>query len=58
MYPEVIDQRRMAALRVEARLRRASPHQQKLKSGKRTDTDAPLSKDMRIIENLDCHDNP
>ncbi len=51
MYPEVIDQRRMAAIRVEAKLRRASPHQQKLKSKQTTDTNAPLSKDMRIIEN-------
>ncbi|MDJ0831891.1 MAG: hypothetical protein QNJ69_00115 [Gammaproteobacteria bacterium] len=51
MYPEIIDQRRMAAIRVEARLRKASPHQHKVKSSKTSKDKAPLSKDMRIIEN-------
>ncbi len=51
LYPEVIDQRQMAAIRVEARLRRASPHQPTKKSKQTSDKNAPLSKDMRIIEN-------
>jgi hypothetical protein len=49
LYPEVNDARRMAAIRVEARLRRGSP-QTKGPSRKKDTTPAPLSKDMRILE--------
>ena len=43
------DESRMAALRVEARLRRGMP-QGTEPSRKKTQTNAPLSKEMRILE--------
>jgi hypothetical protein len=49
LYPAVNDQKRMAAIRVEARLRRGSP-QTTGPSREKAETPAPLSKDMRILE--------
>jgi hypothetical protein len=49
LYPEVNDESRMAALRVEARLRRRMP-QGTEPSRKKAQTNAPLSKEMRILE--------
>ena len=49
LYPEVNDESRMAALRVEARLRRGTP-QGTEPSRKKAQTNAPLSKEMRILE--------
>jgi len=51
MYPEVNDQRLMEAILVEARLRRAAPQAPGSSKKKESTTIAPLSKDMRIIEN-------
>lgn len=50
LYPEVNDQSRMSALRVEARLRRGTPQQRKVASKDADSGPAPLSKDMRILE--------
>jgi hypothetical protein len=49
LYPEVNDEKRMAAIRVEARLRRGTPEGTGPKPKKAT-ANAPLSKDMRILE--------
>ncbi|MBK1633905.1 hypothetical protein CKO31_24865 [Thiohalocapsa halophila] len=49
LYPEINDEKRMAAIRVEARLRRGSP-QTSGPSREKAATPAPLSKDMRILE--------
>ena len=49
LYPEINDDKRMAAIRVEARLRRGSPQTAGPRGPKKT-TPAPLSKDMRILE--------
>lgn len=49
LYPEINDEKRMAAIRVEARLRRGSP-QTASPSREKAETPAPLSKDMRILE--------
>lgn len=49
LYPEVNDERRMAAIRVEARLRRGSP-QTTGPDRKQATTPAPLRKDLRILE--------
>lgn len=51
MYPEVNDQRLMTAIRVEARLRRATPQTSEASKKEKSSTITPLSKDMRIIEN-------
>ncbi|MGB5395735.1 MAG: hypothetical protein WBN96_01170 [Gammaproteobacteria bacterium] len=51
MYPEVNDQRLMTAIRVEARLRRATPQASETSKKEKSSTITPLSKDMRIIEN-------
>jgi hypothetical protein len=51
MYPEVHDKQLMNAIRVEAKLRRASPQQSVTKKKQKTTEVMPLSKDMRIIEN-------
>jgi hypothetical protein len=50
MYPEVNDQRRMSAMRVEAQLRRTAPRASRVKEKKKSSTDDSLSKDMRIFE--------
>ena len=49
LYPEVLDEKRMAAIRIEAMLRRGSP-QTAEPSPKKRPAHAPLSKDMRILE--------
>ncbi|NBC15463.1 MAG: hypothetical protein GVY09_19395 [Gammaproteobacteria bacterium] len=49
LYPEINDEKRMAAMRVEARLRRGSP-QRSESSPTEKQAPAPLSKDMRILE--------
>jgi len=51
LYPQVNDERRLKAMRVEARLRRAAPDVAASKKSDKVDANAPLSKDMRIIEN-------
>ena len=51
LYPEIVDQDRMSAIRVEARLRRHHPRQTRVKEQDGKSKDAPMSKDMRIIEN-------
>jgi len=51
LYPEVNDQRLMTAIRVEARLRRASPQVVETTKKDKPSGPMPLSKDMRIIEN-------
>ena len=51
LYPEIVDQDRMSAIRVEARLRRHHPQQTRVKEQDGKSKDAPMSKDMRIIEN-------
>jgi hypothetical protein len=51
MYPQVHDERLMTAIRVEARLRRGAPPTPATGSNKPSTGPAPLSKDMRIIEN-------
>ena len=50
LYPEVNDQQRMSAIRVEARLRRETPQTPKADSRDVKTTDTPFSKDMRILE--------
>jgi hypothetical protein len=51
LYPEIVDEKRMSAMRVEARLRRDMP--KVAAKGKVQESAGPerLSKDMRIIEN-------
>ena len=50
LYPEVNDQQRMAAIRVEARLRRDMPQAPASESSEVVTTNTPFSKDMRILE--------
>jgi hypothetical protein len=50
MYPEVNDERRMKAMRVEARLRRTAPQVSAGKAKRSGSVNKELSKDMRIIE--------
>lgn len=50
MYPEVNDERRMKAMRVEAQLRRTAPQLTPAKQEVKQPVDKRLSKDMRIIE--------
>ena len=50
LYPEVNDERRMKAMRVEAQLRRTAPQVSAGKGKKPAAVDNRLSKDMRIIE--------
>jgi len=50
LYPEVNDEQRMSAIRVEARLRRHLPEHLKPKEKARSDGVKPLSKDQRILE--------
>ncbi len=50
LYPEVNDQRRMSAIRVEARLRRNAPQESNVKAKEKDATITPMSKDMRIFE--------
>ncbi len=50
LYPEINDQRLMAAIRVEARLRRNAPQQVKTPDKTSSPTDKRLSKDQRIFE--------
>ena len=50
LYPEVNDQHRMSAIRVEARLRRDMPQTPKAESSEVATTNTPFSKDMRILE--------
>jgi len=50
LYPEVNDQHRMSAIRVEARLRRDTPQVTKVESKQKTSPDTAFSKDMRILE--------
>jgi len=50
LYPEVNDESRMSALRVEARLRRGSPQQPKTTAKETKSGPTPLSKDLRILE--------
>ncbi|WP_295539305.1 hypothetical protein [uncultured Thiohalocapsa sp.] len=49
LYPQINDEKRMAAIRVEARLRRGSPERTEPGAPKQQ-APAPLSKDMRILE--------
>lgn len=49
LYPEINNEKRMAAIRVEARLRRGTP-QSTGPRNKEKPANAPLSKDMRILE--------
>lgn len=51
MYPQVHDERLMTSIRVEARLRRNMPQPAATGPGEKKQGPAPLSKDMRIIEN-------
>ncbi|MEJ2317263.1 MAG: hypothetical protein P8Y83_09985 [Gammaproteobacteria bacterium] len=50
LYPEVNDEQRMSAIRVEARLRRHLPEHLKPKQKSKSDGMTPLSKDQRILE--------
>jgi len=50
LYPEVVDQRRMSAMRVEARLRRDMPQDTTVKTKQKISVNTPFSKDMRILE--------
>ena len=50
LYPEVNDQHRMSAIRVEARLRRDMPQVTKVESKDKTTSTTTFSKDMRILE--------
>jgi len=50
LYPEVNNQQRMSAIRVEARLRRETPQDPKADRSEVTTTHSPFSKDMRILE--------
>lgn len=49
LYPEVNDENRMSAIRIEARLRQSAPQQPK-HDDKGSATDRTMSKDMRIFE--------
>jgi len=49
LYPEVLDEKRMAAIRVEALLRRGTPPSSAPSTQKKP-VNAPLSKEMRILE--------
>jgi hypothetical protein len=51
LYPEVNDQDLMAAIRVEAQLRRVAPQASETSKKEKSSTVTPLDKDMRIIEN-------
>lgn len=51
LYPEIIDEKRMSAIRVEARLRRATPQVSQTTRKQKPSGPSPLDKDMRIIEN-------
>ena len=50
LYPEVNDQQRMSAIRVEARLRRQMPQAPKVEEKEAITAATPFSKDMRILE--------
>jgi hypothetical protein len=50
LYPEVNDQQRMSAIRVEARLRRDTPQPSKTESTEVANKNTRFSKDMRILE--------
>jgi hypothetical protein len=50
MYPEVNDERRMSAIRVEARLRRDMPQQARPKDADAKTGPAPMPKALRILE--------
>ncbi len=50
LYPEVVDERRMSAVRVEARLRRDAPHQSTVNDRASPSKNTPMSKAMRIFE--------
>jgi hypothetical protein len=50
MYPEVIDQRRMSSILVEARLRRDLPQGAAVKEKAEKPAHRPLSKELRILE--------
>lgn len=51
LYPQIIDEQRMAAIRVEARLRRGTPQVTAPAKEKKKSGPTPLDKSMRIIEN-------
>ncbi len=51
MYPEINDQQLMNTIRVEAKLRRATPQTSEPSKKKKRSIDTPLDKNMRIIEN-------
>lgn len=50
LYPEVNDQKRMSAMRVEAQLRRTAPQVSSVKKQDKPAAESGLSKDMRIFE--------
>lgn len=50
LYPEVVDEDRMSAIRVEARLRRHQPQRDRADRRQRPDANTELSKDMRIFD--------
>lgn len=50
LYPEVNDQQRMTAIRVEARLRQSTPHESRAKETEHASAPQRMSKDMRIFE--------
>ena len=50
LYPEVNNQQRMSAIRVEARLRGDTPQSPRADSGDVKTANTPFSKDMRILE--------
>lgn len=50
LYPEVNDEHLMAAIRVEARLRRHTPQQPRTKERDKSTVPTEFSKDMRILE--------
>lgn len=50
MYPEINDERRMKAMRVEAQLRRTAPKVSDTSKKKKAPVDTGLGKDMRIFE--------
>jgi hypothetical protein len=50
LYPEVNDQKRMSAMRVEAQLRRTAPQASPVRKQDKPSGDTGLSKDMRIFE--------
>lgn len=51
LYPAINDENRMAAMRVEAQLRRTAPQASKQPGQQKPKGPAPLDRDMRIIEN-------